>query len=89
MTTATLPPDTVTPLAYSADALDAHGCRQLVSEILWRGLYEASLGNPSAKRWLATPYAAHLAGLLDIAEWPPSKQALLRVRTVSRRNARA
>jgi hypothetical protein len=80
VTTDVLPPDVCTPVPYGPEALDGQACANLLAQVLFEALYDASRGEPDARLWLTTPYSAHLARLLDIVDWPPSEAALARVR---------
>ena len=84
---AQLPPDVVTP--YHPAMLNPHGCRQLVAAVLWKAAYDASVGKEDAVAWLHGEYSAHLAGLLDITDWPPNARALARVRASRAHTVRA
>ena len=75
-----LPPDVLTVVPYTADELDGQACANLVSTVLMEAMLEAAYGIDGALLWLWTPYARHLAALLDIDEWPPGALALARVR---------
>lgn len=84
---AQLPPDVVTP--YHPAMLNPHGCRQLVAAVLWQGCYDASVGKEDAVAWLHGEYSAHLAGLLDITDWPPNALARVRASRAHIKNGRA
>ena len=80
MTDDALPPDVYTVVPYGPDALDGQACANVISQVLYEAMYDAACGEPDAALWLATPYSAHLAALLDIVDWPPPAAALARVR---------
>ena len=71
-------PPTVVP--YGPEALDGDACANLLSQILYEGMYDAGLGQPDALAWLHSEHARYLAGLLEIMDWPPPPAALARVR---------
>jgi hypothetical protein len=74
------PEPTLTVVPYGPNALDGEACAQLISSVLWLAIYDASMGERDALAWLAGPHSRYWAGLLDIDEWPPSAEAMARVR---------
>ena len=87
-TLAAYDPPTLTVVPYGPAALDGDACAQLLSAVLWLGIYDASMGEADALAFLSSPHSRYLAGLLDIDEWPPSPAAMARVRAERARNRR-